>query len=133
MGNNEEIIGAFGKGFCTVVFDSNTLGERLGRGAERVNRQIDTVLEYFAPQIEAAAKVNAPWEDQTGNARNGLAARAGVEGRAHYVALYGQVPYQIFLEIRWSGRYAIIMPTLEQFEPRVIDALNGMLGKDIFS
>jgi hypothetical protein len=128
-----EFSGAFGSGFCQVIFDSNTLGERIGRGAERVNRAVDTVMEQFAPQIEAAAKINAPWTDQTGNARNGLAARAGVEGRSHFIALYGQVPYQIWLEVRWSGRYAIIMPTLDEFTPRVIEALNGILGKDIFS
>lgn len=128
-----ELLGAFGSGFCQVIFDTDTLSGRLARGPEAVNRAVDTVLQYMAPKIESYAKINAPWTDRTGNARQGLAARAGREGRAHYVALFHQVPYGIFLEVRWSGRYAIIMPTLELFEPQVIEQLNGLLGKDIFS
>lgn len=127
------LTGAFAKGFCTVVFDSDTLTPRIRGGAERVNKAIDTVFNYMAPQIEASAKINAPWTDQTGNARNGLAARAGREGDSHFIALYHQVPYGIYLETRWSGRYATILPTLEEYQGRIISELNGLLGKDIFS
>lgn len=126
-------LGGFASGFCTVVFDSDTLTPAIKGGAERVNRAVDTVFQFMAPQIESAAKVNAPWEDQTSNARNGLAARAGREGDMHFISLFHQVPYGIFLEVRWSGRYAIIMPTLEEWTPRVVAELNGLLGKDIFS
>lgn len=133
MSNEGELVGAFGQGFCQVIFDSNELGQRLNRGGERINRAVDTIFQLYAPRIESAAKINAPWTDQTGNARNGLAARAGVEGRAHYIALFHQVPYGIFLEVRWSGKYAVIMPTLDEWTPKVVEALNGLLGKDIFS
>lgn len=133
MGRDEaEIAGAFGKGFCTIVFKADTMTPRLRQGPERVNRAIDTVFNYMAPQIESDAKRNAPWEDQTGNARNGLAARAGREGDSHYISLFHQVVYGIYLETRWSGAYSIIMPTLDAWEPRVMGELNGLLGKDIF-
>lgn len=128
----DDMTGAFVSGFCSVVFDSDTLTPRIRGGAERVNRAVDTVFNLMAPQIESAAKLEAPWTDQTGNARQGLRALAGREGNSHFIALFHQVPYGIFLETRWSGRYAVIMPTLENWTPRVIQGLNGLLGKDIF-
>lgn len=129
---DDELIGGFVSGFCSVVWKSDALSPNIRGGAQRVNRAIDAVFNYMAPQIESAAKLNAPWTDQTGNARNGLAARAGRDGASHWIALFHQVPYGIFLETRWSGRYAVIMPTLQEWEPRVLAELHNLIGKDIF-
>jgi hypothetical protein len=130
----EEMLTGFGKGFCTVVWHSDKLTPNLRPkiGAEKVNRAIDTVFNYMAPQIEGAAKVNAPWTDQTGNARNGLRSLAGREGDTHFIALFHSVDYGLWLEVRWSGQYATVMPTLEEYSPKVMAELNGLLGKDIF-
>jgi hypothetical protein len=132
VADDGEFAGAFVTGFCSVYFDKDTLTPNFKKGGERVRRAIDTVFQYMAPQIESSAKLEAPWTDQTGNARQGLRAVAGREGNAHYIALFHQVPYGIYLETRFSGRYAIIFPTLESWTPRVIQELNGLIGKDIF-
>ena len=43
---------------------------------EKTVKLVNATMQYYAPQVENYAKNNAPWQDQTGNARNGLAARA---------------------------------------------------------
>lgn len=64
---------------------------------------------------------NAPWTDRTGNARNGLKAEhQKQEMRWHQLTLSHSVPYGIWLEVRWSGRYAILNPTLEKIGPELM-------------
>lgn len=77
-------------------------------------------LDYFAPQIESDAKQNAPWTDRSGNARSGLFTHVETEEGSGRLYLSGRMYYQIFLERRWAGRYAIIMPTLQAWEGRVM-------------
>ena len=80
---------------------------------ETVERGVDATLARFEGIAESRMKDNAPWTDRTGNARNGLAATSGAEGDLHVLVLYGQVPYQIYLELKNSGEYAIIWPTVQ--------------------
>jgi hypothetical protein len=72
---------------------------------------------------------NAPWTDRTGNARQGLAAQAFDEGANQGIVLFHQVPYGIWLEVRFSGRYAIIEPTIDVMGPQVMESLNNILGE----
>lgn len=69
------------------------------------------------PQALKHMKENAPWTDRTGNARNGLSAKTIVENNKVSIVLYHTVPYGPYLELRWSGRYQIIQPTVEMFAP----------------
>lgn len=74
------------------------------------------IVKGKAQDVETYAKNHAPWEDRSGDARDGLTAKAYFEttgvGRKYTIMLYHTVDYGIWLEIRWNGRYAIIMPTL---------------------
>lgn len=76
-----------------------------------------------APRIEEWMKTNAPWKDQTGNARNGLRAEARVGKDDSSIVMYGSVPYQIWLEVRFGGRYAIIGPAVAEWAPRVMESV----------
>jgi hypothetical protein len=67
----------------------------------------------FAKRVEQYAKSNAPWADRTGAARDGLTAEGYFRLTQYTIVLYHTVDYGIWLEIRWNGRYAIIMPTIE--------------------
>jgi hypothetical protein len=116
-------------GILKISFRDGGLLSNLEKGPKRLEDKIMSVMQYYAPQIESYAKANAPWTDQTGNARNGLAARAGREGQSYYIVLYHQVPYGIWLEVKYDGRNAIIMPTLEEFLPKVQAGLDGIMGK----
>lgn len=76
------------------------------------------VLEVAIDALDYA-KENAPWEDRSGDAREGLDADVDWKGDVIVWQMFHTVPYGIYLETRWSGRFAIIMPTLEEYAPRV--------------
>lgn len=103
----------------------------LGRAITRTPAQIGSVLyattEYYAKRMEADAKTNASWQDQTGNARQGLRGYAEHGALVHSAVLAHSVPYGIWLETRWTGRYAIILPTILDTAPDVMASLRGAL------
>lgn len=118
-----------GKGMIGIKMRDDGLGKGITNGPDKVRRAIMTNMEYWAPRIESHMKNKAPWTDRTGNARNGLAARSYRDRDEFGIVLYHQVPYGIWLETRWSGRYAIIDPTLASQGPRVMGTLTKILNK----
>jgi hypothetical protein len=111
----------------------------------KLSAGLNALMEYEARNCEADMRSNAPWEDQTGNARNGLFAkrfgssRGGGErnargqflsaGDTFGIVLYHSVPYGIFLETKWSGRYAVILPTVAKHGPSVMSGAQNILRK----
>lgn len=83
----------------------------------------------IAAESQAYMRSNANWQDQSGNARNGLKAQTIVAKNLVAVVLYHSVPYGIWLEVRWSGKYAIIMPTVEVMAPRYMALVAKMMFK----
>lgn len=67
----------------------------------------------LAPMLEAYAKAHRPWQDQTGNARQSLFSVSELAGEIVTIYLSHGMEYGVFLELCNSGKYAIIMPTLE--------------------
>jgi hypothetical protein len=84
------------------------------RYEQRVYDAINAVADYFAPVLENYAKDNAPWTDQTGDARQTLRGFSQQLAR-DIVAIYlaHGMDYGIFLELKNQAAYAIILPTLE--------------------
>lgn len=98
-------------------------------GAKLMGAVIAT-MAYNAPRAEEYMKSNAPWTDQTGNARGGLAARpyGSIAEQSAGIVLFHQVPYGIWLEVKQSGEYAIIEPTVQVFGPEVMGQLDDLIG-----
>lgn len=119
--------GDYGGSFISLVWRDSNLSESLNTGARKMEKEIEAILSYYAPEIENWMKNNAPWRDDTGAARNGLAARFFSDRDGKGIILFHQVPYGIWLEVRFSGRYAIISPALQEWGPRVMEGMNGML------
>jgi len=117
------------RAFARLTMESDTLTPSIRAIPGEVDKIVRTTMRYYEPQVENYMKLNAPWTDQTSNARNGLAARSGKEGKTHYIVAFHQVPYGIWLEVRWSGKYAIIMPTIDHFGPQIMSSLKGILNK----
>lgn len=76
-------------------------------------------------------KTNAPWTNRTGNARNGLHAEPyAIEGgKAFEIVVAHSVPYGIWLETRFSGKYAILMPTVNFIGKLLIQRIQRALPK----
>lgn len=93
-------------------WDMDTLTPALGAIDDAADRFLTAVIGFHEPKAAAWAKTNARWVDRTSNARNSLWAKAE-RARPNYRIHVGHgVPYGLWLEIRFSGRYAIIEPTI---------------------
>jgi len=116
-----------GAGFFLI---SNTLGD-LFEGTALVE-EVRNQAEDIAPDIRDYARQNAPWTDQTGDARAGLDTEVDDEGDEIVITLFHSVEYGIWLETIQSGRFAIIMPTLEAFASEIFSRTNAVqVGEDL--
>jgi hypothetical protein len=95
----------------------------------KVKQAVVAVANYFAPILETYSKQNAGWEDRTGNARQSLHAFVQVLSN-DVVELYlaHGVFYGLFLEVRWSGKYSIIWPTLQAHLEDIRKMLQEIFG-----
>lgn len=97
------------------------LFDKVNQFGPRVKRAMTVAAKRIEPEAEAYMKNNATWTDRTGNARAGLKAETEVETNRVTIYLYHTVPYGPWLELRWSGKYQIINPTIEVMAPALME------------
>ena len=112
-----------------IIITMNTLGPALATAPARFHSALAALMEFQAPRVQGYAQTNAPWQDQTGNARQGLTARAGSNEEEHFIDLFHTMPYGIYLETRWSGRYQIIAPTIQKKGRETMELARDILSK----
>lgn len=114
------------------VFDFDSLTPNLKRLLPAVDAAVDLVFDQWEPRMETAMRSGARWTDRTGNARNGLMAQHDREPMVlHSLTLYGAMPYSIWLEVRWSGKYAIIGPTMLEKTPQMAADITAAVSRAI--
>jgi hypothetical protein len=112
-----------------ILFNDGGLRDALRKGPQQIMAAAYLTAQRSAPDVESYMKTEAPWTDQTGNARSGLFARAFKEGSTVGIDLSHSVAYGIWLEVRFSGRYAIIEPTIEAMGPVVMRRYERLLER----
>ncbi len=95
-----------------VEWDDRRLRSGLRRLDSETRRGIGLAFDVQAARSTAYMKLNAPWTDRTSAARNGLHAVATDNGRRFELLLSHAVSYGIWLEVKYSGRDAVILPSL---------------------
>ena len=98
------------------------LAVAIERYGDRVLTAVAAVAQYVATQMQNQAQTDAPWTDRTGNARTGIFGTSEADFGARVVTIYlshsATLTYPLFLEIGNSGKYAVIMRTMEShYEP----------------
>lgn len=98
------------------------LADALDRYGDRVLQTVAAIAQYTATQMQNDAKRDATWTDRTGNARTGLFGTSEADFAAKVVTIYlshgATISYGIWLELGSSGRYSVIMKTLQShYEP----------------
>jgi hypothetical protein len=99
-------------------------------GIQHTDHAFDNVeddLRTLVDQMVNDAKENAPWTDNTGAAREELDATVERDGDVFVVTLSHGVDYGQWLETIQSGQYAIIMPTIERWAPKILEAVGGSI------
>jgi hypothetical protein len=116
------------------VFNFDSLTPRLRELLPKVDAAVDLVFDIYESKAETYARTNAPWHDNTGNARSGLFAKHDAEPMVqHTLTVYGTMPYTFWLEVRWSGKYAIIGPTLFNIAPDLASDLAAAVSRAVRS
>lgn len=106
----------------TVNTKTEALEKNIAGVDKRARNAITAVMKYYPARITRYMKDNAPWTDRTGNARNGLYCQLRRPSENVWELILGHsVPYGIYLETRWSGKYAIIQPTKDEYSIVVMD------------
>lgn len=114
-----------------VVWTSDSLTHGLMWFKPNVEAELDRELERFSQECEAYMKANAPWEDRTGDARSGLSATPRdneMKGNKGIELAHG-VTYGVYLEFKFGGRDAIIIPTMEVMGPELMARVGGLLDR----
>ena len=103
-----------------TVFKFDTLTPALQKLLPKVDAGVSLAFSASEAKASSYARANAPWTDRTGNARAGLSAKHVAEPMVkHTLVIYHTMPYGYWLEVRWSGRYAIIGPTMLNTAPQL--------------
>lgn len=102
----------------------NTMGAGTLRAEAALSHRVENEVLDTAIEALEYAKANAPWDDRTGDAREGLDVDVYWQGHEVVWDMFHTVDYGVYLETRWNGKYAIIMPTLEMFAPQIGRGLN---------
>ena len=100
---------------------SGDMTDKINQFGPKMKRAMVTGAKYIEPQAVEHMKNNAPWTDRTANARNGLSAQTEVGRNSVTIYLFHTVPYGPWLEVRWSGKFQIINPTVELFAPKLVE------------
>lgn len=103
-------------GVGRVVANLELWGKKAKANAKRA-------LTEVANEAEAYMKSNAPWQDQTGDARRGLSAKVSSDDESIEIALYHTVDYGVYLEKDGTGEYSILLPTMDAFKERFMSRL----------
>lgn len=100
-------------------FTPGRLVEWLGEvRAAQVQRTVERTADRHSKKIEAWMRANAPWTDQTGDARRELRAEVlDITGKAVLILLRHGVDYGVYLETMQAGRFAILGPALDTWAP----------------
>lgn len=114
----------------TFTFKSNNIGRNLKALPDKIDGYVHAVMDRQSGKALTYMKTNAPWTDRTGNARNGLGSDVGwIPKEEHKITLFHRMWYGVFLETRFAGRFAIILPTIQKFGPETMKLLDKMFAK----
>lgn len=102
-------------GISGFIFTDTSLATALAGASTEVYKQAEELMLKVAENSLEYARANAPWEDRTGDARAGLNVSVDSDGDSIIMQLFHTVDYGLWLEVIQSGRFAIIMPTLQDF------------------
>jgi hypothetical protein len=114
------------------IFDYDTLSPHLKLLLPYIDAGVALTFDVYEHKAESEMRTNAPWTDRTGNARNGLMAKHDAEPMVeHTLTLFHTMPYGLWLEVRFEGKFAIIGPTMFSLAPSMTRDLTVAVNRAV--
>lgn len=107
------------------------MGDECRRRADALQPALQGRMNVLAAQVEEYMHDNAPWQDRTFAARDGLRSNARVTGKGGVtLSAYHTVPYGGFLETGTArmAPYPIIRPALEAHYAQARKIMDDIAG-----
>jgi hypothetical protein len=102
-----------------TTWDDKKVRANLEALMPQIQDAVFQLFTYWSQKGSSLMRSNARWTDRTGNARQGLSGAVFDSDDEIALVFFHRVTYGIWLEIRWSGRYAIIGPTMAEVAPQL--------------
>ena len=113
--------------------DPKTLADKLAGSVDKAQFYLSRTTEFYSLRAETSAKNKAPWTDRSTNARSGLATtytgQLSDKGGTFEIDLFHRVPYGIWLEIKYNGKFSIIEKTINSEGRRFFKAANMVMAR----
>lgn len=87
------------------------------------------LAQNWAGVLEKDMKENAPWQDRTGNARQGLYGTASMDSKEIKIRIGHTMDYGVFLELARDGKYAILKPTRAKHQRDIRESFQELWGE----
>lgn len=111
-------------------YKGSSLSKNLDNMAVKLGAAVLMVLSTRTEQIEFYMKANRPWTDRTNMAKATLNAKCSRPSDTLFrITLAHGVEYGIWLELANGKNYAIIVPTINEYGPRIVEDMNGLMSK----
>ena len=115
-------------GFEWSTSPEQAFGAGMDAYAATIRSVVLQLCQARAPEIEAWMKQNAPWQDHTGNARQGLHAFAEAMGQSVVITMSHGMHYGIYLETKGTGSWGILAPAIDHWGPIIMQDLIALVG-----
>lgn len=115
-------------GFRWIVPPEQAWGEMANGYIRAIHYGVYGIMLQNKPGVERWMKINAPWKDRSGNARQTLWTRVDeIPLQMVSLEMHHGMEYGFWLEVRFQGTYAIITPAINYWGPRIWVQIVAML------
>ena len=112
---------------ATIRIDSKQLLKRLENAETKSQIAIKMFAQEGAKKFENYAKINRPWTDRTGHARQRLVGWVETFSDKVRIHIGHGVDYGVYLELCNEKRYAILQPTINACSKEVIQGFSKLM------
>lgn len=113
----------------SIHIDASNMLSQFAEIESRAPIAMRMYAETGAQKLQGSARVNAPWTDRTGHARQRLTGSVEGVSEGFMITLAHGVEYGIWLEIANEKKYAIIMPTIQKEGPKIVSGFKRLLER----
>ena len=112
---------------ATIRIDSKQLLKRLENAEPKSRVAIKMFAQEGAKKFENYAKINRPWTDRTGHARQRLVGWVEMFSDKVRIHIGHGVDYGVYLELAHEKRYAILQPTVNALSKEILEGFKELM------